>query len=61
MVTAVKIDPGRTRETGAKNVSAAVFRNHTAASFTIPEICNFCHACKGFYLGKGIYYWVKLC
>ena len=43
----VKKCPGRALEKGAKFGSAAVFRNSTAASFTIPIVIKIYHTGKG--------------
>ena len=39
-------------EIGAKTGTAAVNQNPAAASSTVPDVLNFCHTGKDFYLGK---------
>ena len=49
--TSIMKNPGRTMEKGAKLGNAAVSRAPKAALFTMPDVLNFLHTGKGFYLG----------
>ena len=45
-------NPARAPEIGANVATAAASRNPKAALSTLPEVINFYHTGKGFYLGK---------
>ena len=45
-------NPARFLEIGANVATAAVSKNPKAASSALPEVINFYHTGKGFYLGK---------
>ena len=45
-------NPSRFLEIGANVATAAASRNRKAALSKLPEVINFYHTVKGFYLGK---------